>query len=91
MDRAYAVRSSRASEPRHWVGPNVSRPAPAVVFDVAFVTSTIDLGYGMKSLPVGTADAIRVGTGVGANVTYAVATGEEGDPAVRCSSPPEHP
>lgn len=54
-----------------------SKPAPSVVFLVAFIVSMAGLAYAMRDLSVGTAYAVWVGIGAVLTVVYAMATGDE--------------
>ena len=54
-----------------------TRLTPSIVFIVALIVSMGGLAYAMRSLPVGTAYAVWVGTGAVLTLAYAMGTGAE--------------
>jgi quaternary ammonium compound-resistance protein SugE len=54
-----------------------TRPGPTLVFGVTATLSMIGLGLAIRSIPLGTAYAVWVGTGAALTVGWAMATGVE--------------
>jgi quaternary ammonium compound-resistance protein SugE len=55
----------------------LTRPLPAAAFFSALAASMAGLAYAMRTVPVGTAYAVWVGTGAVLTVIYAMSTGTE--------------
>lgn len=60
-----------------------TRMGPSVVFFAALTASMVGLAYAMRSLPTGTAYAVRVAIGASLAVTYGMVTGDETTSAIK--------